>query len=164
MLRRSRLVTHSLSVAGLLVAMAAQAYPPYGYGPYPGYAPPTGPYGPPFGYGPSAMGTPERAQSLRVSRSADADAYYITINTSGLDPKEVQVLAEGRWILIGLGQSKQDSTQQSFDQGRGYTQSYSYSTGQTNRRFTVPSDADTQAMRREETQDQVRIIIPRRRN
>ena len=164
MFKPRRIAAYSLGVAGLLVAMAAQAYPPYGYGPYPGYAPPMGTYGLLYGYGPPTMGAPERTQGLRVTRNTDAEAYYITIDTSGIDPKAVQVRVEGRWILIGLDRSTQDSTQQSFDEGRGYARSYSYSTGQTNRRFTVPQDADTQAMRREETEDQVRIIIPRRRN
>lgn len=163
MLKLRCIAVYSLGIAGLLGAVSAQAYSPYGYGPYPGYGPPAGIYGPSYGYGPPETSVPGRAQGLRVSRSADANAYYITIDTSGIDPKEVQVLAQGRWILIGLGQSKQESTQQSFDEGRGFVRSYSYSTGQGNRRFTVPQDADVQAMTREEGKDQVRIIIPRRR-
>lgn len=157
MSRFSRYTVAPVALAVLTATGAVQAYPPYDYGPYPGYMPT--PQMPP--YGPFGVGGPEQRQGLSISRDADADAYYITIATNGIEPKAVQVRTEGRWILIGLDRSQQDSYQDTFDQGRGYVRSYSLSSGQTSKRFTLPRDADPQALRREDGEKQVRVIIPR---
>lgn len=138
----------ALGVVGMVIACSAlgQTYAPYGQGPMPGYGPPPG----------------QPQQGLRIIRDADRSAYYILVSTGDIEPQAVQVRAEGRWLLIGVDRSKQDSLQQQFDEGRGYMRSYSFSTGQANRRFTLPQDADLQGMQREDGDQEVRITIPRR--
>lgn len=133
-----------------------QTASPYGQWPMPDYGPPSGGYAQPYGYG----AAPQRG--LRIIRDADPSAYYILVSTGGIEPVAVQVRTEGRWILIGVDRSKQDSTEQQFSDGRGYVRSYSFSTGLTNRRFTLPQDADLQGMQRENGDNEVRITIPRR--
>ncbi len=160
-IRRSS--TYGLGLAACWLAIAAQAYPAYGYGPPPGYPPFPGGYAEPpgYSYGPT-QARPSSGERLNITRDADANAYYLTIDTQGVDPKAVQVRIDGRSILVGMDRSKQDSVQQTFDEGRGYIRSYSLSRGQTNRRFTLPQDAETGAMQREDKDNQVRIVIPRR--
>ncbi len=160
MFKASRCRAIAVGVIGVAATFSAvgQTYAPYGQGLMPGYGSPTGSYGEPYGYG-APPSQPQ--QGFRIIRDADPTAYYILVSTGGIEPQAVQVRAEGRWLLIGLDRSKQDTTQQQFDEGRGYVRSYSFSSGQTNRRFTLPQDADLQGMKREDGDKEVRITIPR---
>ncbi|MEA3275241.1 MAG: Hsp20/alpha crystallin family protein [Pseudomonadota bacterium] len=160
---------------------------PYGPDLAPGYPPPEPPaaenqtpspdsapqapgypaYGPPPGYPrsfpgydrPRFGGPPSRFQ---ISRETSEDAYILDIRLSGMKPEEVQVRTEGRWILISQDRSEQQAQEDSFDDGRGFTRSYSFSSGTASRRLSVPRDADLSAMTREESDDSIRILIPRR--
>lgn len=191
MVSRASLSAIGWGFLGLTLGGAAQGAEAYGYGPGPGLTYPEMGYPGPFGYGPG-LSPPEMGSStgpygygppswdnagpygyspgmragpregLRIIRDADANAYYILISTGDVAPQAVQVRIEGRWLLVGIDRSRQDSVQQSFDEGRGYQRSFSYSTGQTNRRLTVPQDADTAGMRREDGDREVRITLPRR--
>lgn len=173
MFRRTGCYAVGFGILGLVLGGRVQAYEAYGYGPASGFGPPdmgmADPYGyaPPMGYGEPGYGPPGirtgPREGLRIVRDADANTYYILISTSDVEPQAVQVRVEGRWILIGIDRSRQDSVQQSFDEGRGYLRSYSFSTGQTNRRLTVPQDADPQGLQREDGDKEVRITIPRRK-
>ena len=162
----------------------APGYPAYGYGypPQPPYPPaqapgtdgydagpaPQPPGYPPFG---SRQGFPDmggpgfgpRQGPLRISRRMTEDAYIIEVPLEGLSAEEVQVTTQGNWISIGRDQSRQDVKEDTFDQGRGYARSYSFSSGSANRRFSVPRDADVSAMTREESDGTLRISIPRQR-
>lgn len=146
----------------------APGYPPFG----PGYGGPG--YGGP-GYGGPGFGGPRYGGSpgygggyggpsgpLQISRQATEDAYIIEIQLDGLKPDEIQVTTQGNWISIGKKQSQQEVREDSFDQGRGYSRSYSFSSGSASRRFNVPRDADMQGMTREESEGVLRIVIPRR--
>jgi HSP20 family molecular chaperone IbpA len=91
------------------------------------------------------------------------DAYIIEVPLEGMSAEEVQVTTQGNWISIGRDQSRQDVKEDTFDQGRGYARSYSFSSGSASRRFSVPRDADVSAMTREESEGTLRISIPRQR-
>jgi HSP20 family molecular chaperone IbpA len=146
------------------MAPQAPVYPPFGPG-YggPGYGGPG--YGGP-GYGRRGYGGGgDRGPSgpLQISRQATEDAYIIEIPLGGLRPDEIQVTNEGNWISIGKKQSEQEVREDTFDQGRGFARSYSFSSGSASRRFSLPPDADMQAMTREESEEILRIVIPRKR-
>jgi len=155
----------------------APAYPPFGLGYQPDYpapaaagpapagsAPAYPPFQPPFGFpGADRPGFGPRS-GFEIARETAEDAYILNIRLSGMKPQEVQVRTEGRWILVSKDRSLQQVQEDSFDDGRGYSRSFSYSSGTATRRFTVPRDADPAAMRREDSEGAVRIVIPRRQN
>jgi HSP20 family molecular chaperone IbpA len=164
----------------LAVALALTLFPglstawtPYGYGPYePGAQMPTGPdtFDPGFfpGYGgmpPMGPESPDNAVSrlggMRIEQSATDDAYLLTIQLSGVKPTEVKVEARGPWVLVTRDTSAENTQEESFSDGRGYRRSFSYSSGRMSRRFNVPRDGDTAAMQRQDTDDAIRITIPR---
>jgi hypothetical protein len=127
--------------------------PGYGSQPFP-------PWG--YGYAPSreqVFGPPAR---FRISRQTSDDAYNLTIGLDGIAPDEVQVRAQGHWILISRQRSEQQIQKDSFDDGRGYRRSFSYSSGTTSRRLSVPPDGDLSAMSRDDGESSIRISIPRR--
>jgi HSP20 family molecular chaperone IbpA len=134
---------------GIALPSLASAWTPYGYGPYgpdyqPGYPVTTAPSG------------------FRLSREASDDAYSLTIELDGTSPEEVQVRPQGRWIVISREHTEQQVQKDSFGDGRGFTRSFSYSSGTANRRLSVPRDGDLSAMSREDGDGTIRIRIPRK--
>jgi HSP20 family molecular chaperone IbpA len=77
--------------------------------------------------------------------------------------EEIQVDVDGRSLRISRDTSAKMSREDNFDDGRGYMRSFSYSSGRSNRRIPLPSDADGAAMQRQDSPEQVRILIPRRK-
>jgi HSP20 family molecular chaperone IbpA len=162
-------VTFTLALAPAL----ATAWTPYGYGPYQpaapdrsgpgvydqGSTPEVGPMGPMESGGPP----PPMAQrgGMRIRQSATDDAYLLDIQLSGVNPADVKIEVRGPWILVTQNRSAETRQQETFDDGRGYRRSFSYSSGRASRRFTVPRDGDTSAMQRQDTEDTIRIAIPR---
>ena len=98
---------------------------------------------------------------MRIQQSATEEAYLLDIQLSGLIPAEVKVEAKGPWVLVTRDTSAETSQEETFSDGRGYRRSFSYSSGRASRRFTVPRDGDTSAMQRQDTEDAIRITIPR---
>lgn len=152
-------------------------YPPYGA--VPDFQMPGDPSLEPEGYGPQSFGfSPYRPGSgfpgmarsglggpsgpLQISRYATEDAYIVDIQLNGMKPEDVQVSARGSWIRVSRNQSRQETREDSFEQGRGYSRSYSFSSGSASRRFNVPRDADLEGLTREEKEGVLRILIPRR--
>jgi HSP20 family molecular chaperone IbpA len=159
-----------------LAPALAAAWTPYGNGPYqpatPGQSGPgTFDQGPAPGYGPmgpmeprGSMGPPPpmvQRGGMRIRQGVTDDAYLLDIQLSGVKPAEVKVDVNGPWILVTQDRSAETSQQETFDDGRGYRRSFSYSSGRASRRFTVPRDGDTSAMQRQDTEDAIRITIPR---
>jgi HSP20 family molecular chaperone IbpA len=135
-----------------------QGYQPGTEAQAPGY-PPFGP-----GRGFPGMGQYGGTQApMQISRQSTEDAYIIEIQLADMTPEELQISTRGNWISIGKDQSRQEIKEDTFDQGRGYARSYSFSTGSASRRFSLPGDADMEAMSREEGEGVVRLVIPRRR-
>jgi hypothetical protein len=126
---------------------------------YPGYRPWLGPpHGHP-GFSQRSFASPA---GFRISRRASNDAYDMTIELDGMSPEEVQVRPQGNWILISRESSAQQVQNDSFDDGRGYMRSFSYSSGRTSRRVSVPRDGNLSAMSREDGESSIHIHIPRR--
>jgi len=137
------------------------SFGPEGYGPrWPAY-PPTGP-GPGF---PGVDGSGRRGPStpLQISRHATADAYVIDVRLDDMHADDIQISTRGNWIRVSRDQSRQEVREDSFEQGGGYSRSYSFSSANASRRFNVPGDADLDALTREEKDGVLRILIPRRR-
>lgn len=143
--------------------MDGEQYPPMP--PYP--MAPGMPYGFPGAAGtPSPQvppsGAPEAFGTLTLSPEITDEAYILIIGLNGRDPASVEVNAVGNALLITGRDSAQTSTNQQFDDGRGYQRSWSWSSGHRSRRLPAPPDADLSMLRREHGEDEVRIIIPRR--
>jgi hypothetical protein len=135
---------------------------PEGYPSYPGYPP----FGPRPGMGgglPGASGFGMQPSGFQISRQASPDAYTIDIRLHGLKPQQVQIQTRGQWIRISQIGSRQQVQEDTFDQGRGFMRSYSYSSGTASRQFSVPPDGDLGAMKREESGETIHITIPRRK-
>jgi HSP20 family molecular chaperone IbpA len=98
---------------------------------------------------------------MHISRATTPDAYELTIELAGASPQDVQVRAQGQSILISRESSTQQVQKDSFGNGRGYTRSFSYSSGTSSRRLRVPQDADLSAMSRTDAESSVVIRIPR---
>ena len=170
---------------------AAPGYAAPSYGPAPaappmqGYLPPppdfpappgfTGPGGydfqpppPPDFSAPPGLAAPERGMPgrlggpLRYNQSITAEGYVLEIPLEGMKAEEIQVDVQGRSLRISRDTSTRTSREDNFDDGRGYQRSYSFSSGRTSRRLPLPPDADGAALQRQDSADQVRILIPRR--
>ena len=163
------------------------AYPPSPYGsrmdrPYQANAPQVDVGAPPAGQAPWAQGYPGAGarsggpweprdsggrgfgppSGFRLQREVSEDAYTLTIELNGMGPEEIQARAQGQWIILSRERTEQQVQNDSFDDGRGYRRSFSYSSGTASRRLSVPGDGDLSAMSREDGEDSVRIRIPRR--
>jgi HSP20 family molecular chaperone IbpA len=160
---------------------AGSQAPMQGYGApqLPPYAmPPMGPYD--FPGMPGAQPVPEGAEGaqtypvppdngqsppnggLGLKQEMTDEAYILVIELNGQDPSEVDVSARGNLLLVTSRSTAETRSSQSFDDGRGYQRSWSWSSGQRSRRLPVPPDADLGMMRREQDDEQIRITIPRR--
>jgi hypothetical protein len=104
-----------------------------------------------------------RPAGLDISREATEDAYLLEIRADRMDLREIRIEARGGWILVATDSDASDVRAESFDQGRGFSRSYSFSTGTAQRRFRLPPDADAASMTRQDGEDAIRIRIPRRR-
>jgi hypothetical protein len=122
----------------------------------PGGGAPAYPWQP--GYGPTSPET-----GLALKQEMTDEAYILIIELNGEDPARIDVGARGNALLVTRGDTTEKSSSQSFDDGYGYQRSWSWSSGQSSRRLPVPPDADLGAMRREQDDEQIRIVIPRHR-
>lgn len=91
-----------------------------------------------------------------IEKSMDQTGYKLTIHTSGdIDPASIQVNIVGHSILIENKQSfqKEDRNDHGF---------YSYSRSSSNfrRRFSIPRNADTDHMMRSEENGIITITLP----
>ncbi len=157
----SRIIWFTLIVTAiiLLFPVTALGWPPYGYGPPGGSAPPW----PAPNQGPGGWQTPQPVQRMRIRRAADQDNYYLTIRVSGMEPQAVAVSVEGdRWLAIRSQDSRESSYENTTEDGSAYYRSFSYGSGSTSRRIGLPRDADVAALQREDGEGQIRIVIPRR--
>ena len=115
--------------------------------------------------GGSAMSPPwpggTSAAPLRIRRQVTPEAYLLRIAPGDGKTADIQVTPSGRALEISRISGSQTSEERSFDDGRGYMRSFSYSSGSTNRRIPMPPDADMAAMSREESDGTILIRIPR---
>ena len=159
---------HKLLWVALVITLFILLFPgsavgvgPYGYG-YPYPATPDTPWAHP---GPErgdiGMARPTR---LRIERGGDANNYYVTIQGANLAPEAVTINLEGgRWLAIGTGEADTTHQEDIAPDRSAYYRSFSYSSSNRARRISLPRDADVGAIRRENTGNGVRIVIPRLR-
>jgi HSP20 family molecular chaperone IbpA len=149
-----------MTAAILLFSATALGWTPYGYGPAEGFGPPW----PTSNQGLGGWQTPQPVQRMRIERAADQDNYYLTIRVSGMEPQAVAVSVEGdRWLAIRRQDSRESSYENTAEDGSAYYRGFSYSSGSTSRRISLPRDADVAALQREDGEGQIRIVIPRKR-
>ena len=139
-----------------------------GFGPGSGFQPPSPPD---FSQAPGFGGSPGPGERLPLTRSTGplrfnqtvtAEGYVLEIPLEGLKADQVRVDFDGRALRLSRQTSASQSRADSFDEGRGYQRSFSYSSGRSSRRIPLPPDADGAAMKREDQADKVVILIPRR--
>jgi len=90
------------------------------------------------------------------------DAYLVRILVSDGKTDEVQVTPKGRSLDISRSTDTRTEQEGSFDEGRGYQRSFSYSSGSIRQYVALPADADLGAMTRETKDGTVTLRIPRR--
>ena len=151
-------------------SMPGYANPPYGTDPrFPNAPYGFGPQMPGAGFipefwtpnYPEQFGTTAGPPRFFLSRSATSDAYVLDIRLENMEPTQIQVDIQGPWIRISSQNTREDVSEERFDDGRGFMRSYSYSSGSNSKRIPMPRDADPAAMTREDTADSVRITLPR---
>ncbi len=170
------LTTAALGAGGLfagllLLATVAVAGTPYGPPMMPpAYSPPTPMYNRPMqAFGPAdapargaahASPRPHPGQ-IRMRQERTEDQYLLIIDLEGLPPERVEVRPFGRSLMVRTRIDARTHRSESFDDGRGYRESYRVSTGSRTRRLPVPPDADLAGLERVDSKQQVRVIIPR---
>ncbi len=117
---------------------------------------------PPSFSAPDRSGFARSSGRLRFTQSVTEEGYVLEIPLEGIKAEEIQVDLDGRSIRLSRDASAKKSREETLDDGRGYMRSYSYSSGRSSRRIPLPQDADGGAMRREDSAEKVRVIIPRR--
>jgi len=103
-----------------------------------------------------------RPAGFRIRRETSDDTYMLTIALDGMDPETVRIRTQGPWIFLSRTHSVRQTRKDGFDDGCGSMRSFSYSSGTTNQRLSVPPDAILSAMSREDGTDNIRLRIPRR--
>ncbi len=99
---------------------------------------------------------------LGLTQHRSDEAYSLDIDLNGLDPARVKILPAGFGLMIAVEQSAQTDRSETFADGRGFRRSYSWSGGTRMKRLPVPPDGDLAAMLREDGDDGILILIPRR--
>jgi hypothetical protein len=99
---------------------------------------------------------------LRVTREMTDDAYLVHVLVSDGKTEEVQVTPRGRSLDISRSTDTRSEQEDTFDDGRGYQRSFSYSTGAVRQYVALPGDADLGAMTREAKDGTITLRIPRR--
>ena len=135
--------------------------PPMGYGP-PAYPYPSMPYGaPPGSEGVDAGSVTLNFAGMRLTQDRSDDAYTLDIELGDMDPSQIRIEPIGSSLVIISQQSAESRREETFADGRGFSRSFSYSSGRSTKRLPVPPDGDLSAMEREETDGHIRILIPR---
>ena len=120
-------------------------------------AQPPGAYSPPA-YGQAPQGNHFVKQAgIRFDRYRDQDGYHLRIQTRGMDPESLQVSVQGRSLVVENRESHR--VERSSERG-----SYQFASSSSNmrRRFSLPPDADAQAMQRRVEEGALVISLPYR--
>lgn len=105
---------------------------------------------------------PEGIGNAAFTQHMTADDYILDIDIDGVDPTQVQVDAFGRALIVRIQRSMEVHREETLDDGRGVARSFSWSSGRSARRLSVPPDGDLDRLTREDSDERVRIVIPRR--
>ena len=134
------------------------SYPP-AYRPDPGSA-----YARPRYHGPgySRTGSHPSRQMPELIQDITDQGYRLTIRLSpNQKPEDIKIEPRGRGLLISSVRESYSSSEQENQNGRGYSRSFSFSSGRFQRRLGVPPDANLGAMTRSDQDNSVIIILPR---
>lgn len=151
--------------------MPASGPPTLAYGPLtPAPSPPTTMYNRPMqAFGPADAPVNGAAHfsprphpgQIRMRQDRTEDQYLLILDLEGLPPEHVEVRPFGRSLMVRVHVDARARRSESFDDGRGYRESYRISTGSRTRRLPVPPDADLAGLERVDSEQQVRVMIPR---
>jgi len=133
--------------------MPGYGMPPQGY---PSQLPP-GISGPDQGGGPMTLDF----AGMRMTQDRTDAAYTLDIALNGADPGQVEITPTRGGLVIVSNQSAQTEREETFDDGRGYRRSFSWSGGRSVKRLPVPPDGDLGAMQRDDADGTIHITIPR---
>lgn len=97
-----------------------------------------------------------------MSQERTDGAYILIVDLHGLAPENLQVRPFGQSLLVRTRHDARTHRSETFGEGRGYRESYQISSGSSTRRLPVPPDGDLAGLTREDSDEQVRILIPRR--
>ncbi|MBK5941374.1 Hsp20/alpha crystallin family protein [Halochromatium roseum] len=156
----ARLTAAALGISLLVALTSSFAAPPQGpVGAQPMPAPAM-PYRAPLPD--SGAGHRWSTGQVRMTQERTEEAYILIIDLNGLAPDNVQVRPFGQNVLVRTRRDAHTRRSETFDDGRGYRESYRVSTGSSTRRLPVPPDGDVLGLTREDGAEQVRVLIPRR--
>ena len=96
-----------------------------------------------------------------LSRYVTGDAYILDIRLHYLKPEQVQVEVQPPWLIIRADHRR--IAQQEGDLSKGWRFVRRYRYAQQTRQVTLPPDADTAGLTREDQAGYIRIQVPRRR-
>lgn len=156
----ARLTAAALGISVSLTAVSTFAAPPQA----PVGGPPMPPYAARHGVplpDPSAAYRRSTGQ-VRMTQERTEDQYLLIIDLNGLPPNNVQVRPFGQSLLVRVRRDARTHRSETFDDGRGYRESYRVSSGSSTGRLPVPPDGDLFGLERADSAEQVRILIPRR--
>ncbi len=148
-------------VAGLLVHTAhADGPDPYAYPAYPGAGPGYGPGAYPSWQRPGWSGPATRPlrTGMRVERTADSQAYYVTLHLNGLKPQDLTIRTGDRDLWIQSAQSEQTDQ---VETEQGYYRRFEIRSSSLNKHLRLPPDADVKNLVQEDGDNTIRFIIPR---
>ena len=140
-----------------------------GYPPLDAYPPrfPAAPYGVPPRMERGGPAFSASRVGMRLSRQVTREAYVLTVQVGAGQAPGVQVTPlvgpRGQALAVVQTSESQVIQEDSFDDGRGVSRSFSFSRGSASRRLPLPPDADLAGMTREDRGDTVVITIPRHR-
>lgn len=94
-------------------------------------------------------------QGVRFERGRDQNGYTLRILTQGISPDAIQVNVRGHTLVVENQESHQ--VEQRSDRGSYH---FSSTSSSMRRRFTLPPDADVQAMKRTVEEGVITITLP----
>ncbi|KAA6184684.1 Hsp20 family protein [Thiohalocapsa marina] len=98
---------------------------------------------------------------LQMIQGRSDEAYTLDIDLGDMDPAQVRIAPLGQGLMIAVERTAEQRREETFDDGRGYVRSFSYSSGQRRQRLPVPPDGDLSAMQQALDNGHIHIRIPR---
>ena len=120
-------------------------------------AQPPGAYShPAYGHAPQGSHFAKQT-SIRFERYRDQDGYHLRVHTRGMDPESLQVNIQGRSLVVENREAHR--VERSSERG---SYQFASSSSSMRRRFSLPPDADVQAMQRSVEEGVLVITLPYR--
>lgn len=104
----------------------------------------------------------QRPGQVRLTQSRSDEQYVLEIALDGLPPENVQVRPLGQALLVRTRFDARQRRSETLGDGQGYRERFSMRSGASTRRLPVPPDGDLSRLQRQDGDDRVRVLIPRR--